>query len=69
MQDRTRIEPNEHTRTYATVERLDKALQERGFSELRHVLCYTKDGRVTAVFIDRQAVERQVFHQGFIVAF
>ena len=60
----TRFDPNAaKSRTYATVKALDKALAKFGYDQYRHVLCYTADGRVTAVFVDRDA--NPVIFRGF----
>jgi len=64
-----RVEPNQYTRTYATVERLNAALEKYGISDFRHVLTYTKEGRVTAIFIGREQGSPQLAHLGFMVAF
>jgi hypothetical protein len=62
--NRYRFDPTEaKSRTYATVAALDKALERWGFDKYNHILVYTADGRVTAVFVDKEA--NPVIFRGF----
>lgn len=59
-----RFEVNEqYTKTYKTVENLNKALTEYNYLKFKHILVYTASGRVTAVFVDKNANE--VIFNGF----
>lgn len=55
------IVDEKHTKTYKTVEALDRVLEKLGFIGLHHVLVYTASGRVTAVFTDINA-NMVIFH-------
>ena len=41
----------QHTRTYASAESLDRALVKYGLNEVRHLVYQFADGRYTAVFL------------------
>lgn len=59
-----RFTPNEkYTKSYKTVENLDKALVKLGYETLHHILYYFPSGRVTAVFVDEKA--NPVIFDGF----
>jgi hypothetical protein len=62
-----RLEVKEGTKTFKTVANLDKALEKYGFQDLAHILVYTADGRVTAVFVDKDA--NPVIFRGFMWVF
>lgn len=64
--NRDTINPK-YTRTYKTIAGLDKALARFGLDEFRHLLVYTADGRVTAVFFGEDPVRVQIAHCGFKV--
>ena len=53
----------EGVKSYATEKRLKAELVAQGFDTLAHVICYTKEGRATAVFVDRHA--NPVVFKGF----
>lgn len=46
----TAMEFTKHTTSYKTRENLDAALKRCGIFEDRHLIAYTAEGRVTAVF-------------------
>lgn len=39
-----------YTKSYTSVANLQKALEKLGFADHRHLVVWTEDGRVTAVF-------------------
>ena len=51
------------SKTYATEQNADKAVAKVGFSDLRHFMMLTADGRFYPVFVGQEAVQRGVqFH-------
>ena len=70
MRYRFEVAPK-YTKTYKTVENLDKALEkykvaeDRSLREVHHILTYTADGRVTAVFYGSTIEANCAFHAGF----
>lgn len=61
-----RITINEkYTKTYASIQNLDAALEKLNLLESRHVMVYTESGRVTAIFIGAENID--VIHRGFMV--
>lgn len=53
----------EITKTYATEANADAAVAKKGFSDLRHFMMRTEDGRFFPVFIGEAAMQRGVhFH-------
>lgn len=53
----------EATKTYATEANADKAVAKKGFSDIRHFMMKTDDGRFFPVFVGQAAVSRGVhFH-------
>ena len=54
------------TKTYTSVENLNKALEKLGMTNEHTLLAYTQSGRVTAVFIGASNVPYWP-HHGFMV--
>ena len=51
------------SKTYANQENADKAVAKAGFSDLRHFMMLTVDGRFYPVFVGQEAMQRGVqFH-------
>ena len=51
------------SKTYATEQNADKAVAKAGFSDLRHFMMQTADGRFYPVFVSQEAMQRGVqFH-------
>jgi hypothetical protein len=66
--NRIHLQPK-YTKTYKTVERLDKAIKDLGLQDNRHLLTYTEDGRCTAVFLYTKNLNlAYIVHNGFMVA-
>jgi hypothetical protein len=56
-----------YTKTYKTKANLDKALEKMNLPNLRYLVAYTEDGRVTAVFLNPGMYTTQLIHSGFKV--
>lgn len=51
------------TKTYATEANADAAVAKKGFTDLRHFIMKTEDGRFFPVFVGQEAAQRAVhFH-------
>lgn len=55
------------TKTYATEENADKAVAKRGFSDLRHFMMRTEDGRFFPVFVGSDEPMQRGVHWHFNV--
>lgn len=55
------------TKTYATEVNADKAVAKAGFSDLRHFMMQTADGRFYPVFVGQDAAQRGVHFQFNVV--
>lgn len=57
----------EVTKSYANEANVDKAVNKAGFSDLRHFIMKTDDGRFFPVFVGQEAVHRGVHFQFHVV--
>lgn len=57
---------SQYTKTYKTVENLNKALVKAGIANERHLLVWTEDNRCTAVFSVTDNIST-IVHCGFMV--
>lgn len=55
-------------KTYATEVNADKAVAKAGFSDLRHFMMKTDDGRFYPVFVGQNAAQRGVHFQFNVVS-
>lgn len=51
------------TKAYASKTNAERAVEKRGFSDLRHFYTHTPDGRCFPIFVGQEAAQRGVhFH-------
>jgi hypothetical protein len=55
------------SKTYASEQNADKAVAKAGFSDLRHFVMLTEDGRFYPVFVGQEAMQRGVQFQFNVV--
>lgn len=57
----------DNSRSYATEERLIRALEQQGFRNERHIIVRNREGRWTAIFPGSNNHPAQYAHAGFMV--